>query len=91
VLKGALHLLCSGDTENVFQLMVYLVHPIGGGCRQSVQKCSRRSHVLAGPHEGGVWWPLLVYGRGDIPGPGLGVGEVDHYDTVCLERRLAVV
>jgi hypothetical protein len=51
-LERALHQLLGGNTEDVLQLMVHLVHPIGGGPGQSVQECHCRSHVLAGLGEG---------------------------------------
>jgi hypothetical protein len=45
-LKRALCLLSGGDPD--------LVHPVGGGCMQSVKKCSRCGHVLAGLGKGGA-------------------------------------
>jgi hypothetical protein len=86
VLKGALHLL-----QSVFQLMVHLVHPIGGGCGQGVQKRSHDGQGLAGPSEGGAWRLLMVCGSNDVPGLSSGVCEVDHYSPLYLECGLAVV
>jgi hypothetical protein len=84
-------LLHDGGVEDVLQLAVHLVHLVGGGCGQSVQERDRCSHVLAGPGEGRILRPLAVDGGGDIPSLSSGVGEVDHYDSFCLERGLVVV
>jgi hypothetical protein len=79
-LKGALHLLCIGDTENVFSV--------------DEGKVSRIAATVAtfwlALANMGVLRPLAVYG-GDIPGPSLGFGQVDCYDPQCLECGLAVV
>jgi hypothetical protein len=90
-LKGALCLLWGGDAKNVFQLMVHLVHLIGRGCKQSIQKHNYCGHSLAGPGEGGAQRHLTVYGSGDVPCSSSGVGEVDRYDPLCLMHELAVV
>jgi hypothetical protein len=89
-LKGALHLLCIGDAEDVFQLTVHLVHPVGGGCVQFVPKCNR-GHVLASPNRDGARRPLTVYGVGDVACPSLGVGHINHYSLLWFERGHAVV
>jgi hypothetical protein len=91
VLKGSLRLLCGSNIENVFQLTVHLVHLINRGCGQCVQKRGRCGHVLAGYSEGGARQSLAVYGSDDIPGPSLGIGEVDCYALLYLEHGLVVV
>jgi hypothetical protein len=80
--------LHGGDTEDVIQLAVYLVHPIDGGCGQGVQECYRRSYVLTGTSEGRAWRPLSIDGRGYGLGPSLGFGEVDHYGRPILSANL---
>jgi hypothetical protein len=40
-------------TKDALQPLVHVAHPVGGGCGQHVHKHGRRSHVLAGPVEGG--------------------------------------
>jgi hypothetical protein len=62
MLQGALHLLRGHGTEDDFQPLVHLAHPIGGGCEQCVQKCSCHGHVLASPSEGGEL-PLRMLNR----------------------------
>jgi hypothetical protein len=53
MLQGALHLLCGSGSEDALKLLVYLAHPIDGGCGQHVQMCGHHGHILASPGEGG--------------------------------------
>jgi hypothetical protein len=53
MLQGTLRLLHSSGVEDALQPLIHLTHTIGGGCRQRVQKCSHRGHVLADLGEGG--------------------------------------
>jgi hypothetical protein len=64
-------LLHSGNTKDVFQLTVHLVHLISGERRQGVQEHCHSNHVLAGPGVGWVQRPLTVDGGGTSPGPQL--------------------
>jgi hypothetical protein len=83
--------LCGGDAEDIHQLAAHLVHPVGRGCGQSVQKHGRCGHILAGPGEGRLLSPLMVDGDGDVPSPSLSVSEVNNYGLLYLEQRLVVV
>jgi hypothetical protein len=91
MLEGAFHLLCGGDVEDVLQLVVHLVHPVDGVCGQSVQERDHCGHVLAGPDDGGIQRPLAADGGGEVPSLISGIGEVNHYGPLYLERGLAVV
>jgi hypothetical protein len=71
--------------------VVHLVRSTSRGCGQSVQECSRRSHVLVGPGEGKALRPLAVNGGGNVPSLSSGIGEVNHYGPLCLEHGLVVV
>jgi hypothetical protein len=59
MLQGALCLLRGGGTEDAFEPLVHLAHPIGGGCVECVQKRSYHSHVLAGHGKGDSSHPPL--------------------------------
>jgi hypothetical protein len=71
--------------------VVYLVHPIGGGCRQSVQKRDCYRHVLVGPDKSRTSHLVAVDGSGDIPSSSPSGGEVNRYAPLCLKRGLVVV
>jgi hypothetical protein len=78
-----------GDyTEDVPQLMVHLVDPIGGGCGQRVQERRGRSHVLAGPSIGWTRRPFIVDGEGDGPAVSSGFGEVNGGGSLCPQHGL---
>jgi hypothetical protein len=72
-------MLLSNHVEYALQLAVHPVHSIGGGRGQSVQKCHRRSHVLASPGKGQTRRPIMVNGSGDGLGPSSGLGKVDGF------------
>jgi hypothetical protein len=72
-------------------MMVHLVHPVGKGNVQCVQEHRHSSHILVGPGEGQVWWPLAIDGGDDGPGPSSGHGEVDGCGPLHLKHGLAVV
>jgi hypothetical protein len=90
-MEGALYLRRSGDAEDVLQLVVHPIHPVGGGYGQSVQKRGRCGHVLASLGKGDLRLPLMVDDSGDIPSLSRGVGEVNCYTLLYLESELAVV
>jgi hypothetical protein len=59
MLEGALRLLCGGGAEDFHQLLIHLVHPIGGGCGQSVQERGHNgtigmARVIGVPSDSGV-------------------------------------
>jgi hypothetical protein len=58
--QGILCLRHGGGKEDAFQSLVHLAHPIGGGCQQRVQECSRCGLILGGPSEGGEL-PLCLF------------------------------
>jgi hypothetical protein len=48
LLKRSLCGLCSDDAEDILELTVHPIRPIGGGDMQSVHMCCRGDHILAG-------------------------------------------
>jgi hypothetical protein len=77
LLEQALRLLLGGYIEDVPQLMVHPVHPIGGGHMQSVEEHHCHGHVLDSPGKSWTRHPLMVDGHSDGPGTSSSLGEVN--------------
>jgi hypothetical protein len=70
-------MLLGGYAEDVPQLTIHPIHPVGGECEQVSKSATTVDTFLAGPGKGWTRHPLTIDGSSDSPVPSSSLGEVD--------------